>query len=115
MTAPTAEVERVAAALEAVAAGYAVPAGTIPKAAALLRLLAKDAEAGRALWTHLIETRDAWGEYQDTFVELGLLERVAIPKNMPSEGRCEDCDGDCDWCYQPTDLLAAGRKEGDEG
>ncbi len=89
--------------------------GKLEKADAVADSWARDAAAGRALWAHLIETRDAWGEYQDTFVELGLLARVAVPKDLPAEDRCEDCDGDCDWCYQPTELLAAGRKEGGGG
>jgi hypothetical protein len=123
------EVERVAAAplvelLEAIPADarlvwtepdglkatHHVPVGRYAReAAALLRSLAADADAGRALWAHLIETRDAWGEYQDTFEELGLLEKVVISKDTPAEDRCEDCDGDCDYCYQPTNLLAIQR------
>lgn len=73
--------------------------------------LRADAEAGRKLWAYLIEHDDPWSEYQDDFVNMGLLVRVEIPENVSDDERCRNCCGDCDYCYRPTGLLRAAIDE----
>jgi hypothetical protein len=66
--------------------------------------LGKDAAKGRELWAYLREYGDAWGEYQDDFVKMGLLELVDMT-NASEDDRCANCEGDCDTCYRTTGLL----------
>jgi hypothetical protein len=68
--------------------------------------------AARELWAHLKDLRDPWGEYQDAYVGMGLLKRVAIPAGTPEEERCEDCDGECEWCYHDSGVIGPLPTEG---
>ena len=70
-----------------------------------------DAAAGRKLWAFMLDNQHAWSEDMLEFVDMGLLKAVDMTKPDSPE-RCENCDGDCDACYRPTELLRSGGSEG---
>lgn len=80
---------------------YAIPCHLDGEEAAAVL---KELKAGRKLWAHIVKTRQAWGEDQDAYVEMGLLAPVDM-RGVDEAEQCSDCDGDCRTCYQTTELL----------